>query len=432
MIYCHELLAFLDTIIMKKDKDKIVVADLSLENKNVINVLKSSGKSRHSSDFPVLQYYLEDAGVHPLLRDFTEISVNYAALMEDLKKEGFETIFLRETVDEKTFKVQNDQAVIRLQKGYLMEISVGYTNMDEFDLDLQTLLREVSNRENMATLSTVSLLCPHPESPLYSSEIEEIVMSLVKKHKIVRNTTTPSIAMICQEDGQFYVKDFFIKKDYSIKNGDLHYGAGFNEFNKALLERFKLDSKGLVLFHGHPGTGKTYYIRSLIKELLNIGKYVIYLPPNMVESMIYPEMMTFLSSTVLEQAEEGKSCVLLLEDAEPLLASRKTESRSGGITNLLNITDGLLNDMLSIQVIATFNTDLSNIDDALLRPERLIARKEFKKLNVKDAQVLADKLGIEKTISTESSLAEIYSQSKHTEVLIHEYDSNSRSGKIGF
>lgn len=401
-----------------------------LENKNVINVLKSSGKSRHSSDFPVLQYYLDETGSHPLLREFNEISVNYVAIMEDLRR--FKTVFKRETVDEKTFKPQIDQVIISLQKGYLLEVSVGFTNMDEFDLDLQALLREVTQRENMATVSTVNLLCPHPDSPLFSEEIEEVVMNLVKKHKVTRNTTTPSIAMICQEDGQFYMKDFFIKKDYSIKDGDLHYGAGFGDFNKALLERFKLDSKGLVLFHGHPGTGKTYYIRSLIKELLKIGKYVIYLPPNMVETMVYPEMMTFLSTTVLDQAEEGKSCVLLLEDAEPLLTSRKTENRTSGITNLLNITDGLLNDMLSIQVIVTFNTELSNIDDALLRPERLIARKEFKKLSVKDAQTLANNLGINKKIEEDSSLAEIYSQSKKTEVLTHEYNSNSRSGKIGF
>ena len=152
----------------------------------------------------------------------------------------------------------------------------------------------------------------------------------------------------------------------------------------------------------------------------------------MVESLVHPDMMTFISSTVMEQSEDGRSCILLLEDAEPLLASRKHENRSSGITNLLNITDGILNDMLSIQVIATFNTDLANIDDALLRPERLIARKEFKKLKKEDAQLLADKLKINKKIEADSSLAEIYSQSKHSEILVHEYNQESRPGKIGF
>jgi len=184
----------------------------------------------------------------------------------------------------------------------------------------------------------------------------------------------------------------------------------------------------LVLFHGDPGTGKTFYIRSLIGDLVQLGRSVIYLPPNMVDHMINPEMMSFISSTVLQQAENGKTCVLLLEDAEPLLISRKMDGRSNGITNLLNVTDGLLNDMLSIQVIATFNTDLSNIDDALLRPERLIARKEFKKLGLEDAKALGEKLGIE--ITKPSTLAEIYSKNHANEILVHEYQADHK--KIGF
>jgi SpoVK/Ycf46/Vps4 family AAA+-type ATPase len=133
----------------------------------------------------------------------------------------------------------------------------------------------------------------------------------------------------------------------------------------------------------------------------------------------------------MEMAEEGKSCVLLLEDAEPLLVSRGNSGRSDGITNLLNITDGLLNDMLSIQVIATFNTDLKNIDGALLRPERLIARKEFKRLNAQDANKLAKAINLDKTFTEDTSLAEIYSQQKAKEVLIHTYEDN-KTRKLGF
>jgi hypothetical protein len=83
-----------------------------------------------------------------------------------------------------------------------------------------------------------------------------------------------------------------------------------------------------------------------------------------------------------------------------------------------------------MQVIATFNTDLSNIDEALLRPERLIARKEFKKLKKPDAQKLADRLNLGKIIEKDSTLAEIYSQSKLNEILIHEY--NTEEKRIGF
>ena len=164
--------------------------------------------------------------------------------------------------------------------------------------------------------------------------------------------------------------------------------------------------------------------------MTKIGKFVVYLPPSLVEMMTDPGMMNFLSSTLMSKASEGKSCVLLLEDAESLLISRKMENRSAGITNLLNITDGLLNDMLNIQVIATFNTDLKNIDEALLRPERLLARKEFKKLKKEDAQILAAKIGADTVITKDSTLAEIYSKSKDNEILTHDYVDDS--GRIGF
>jgi len=84
--------------------------------------------------------------------------------------------------------------------------------------------------------------------------------------------------------------------------------------------------------------------------------------------------------------------------------------------------------MLSVQVIATFNTDLSNIDEALLRPERLIARKEFKKLSLEDSKKLGSLLGLE--VDKGCTLAEIYSRNHSSEILVHEYDSEKK--KIGF
>jgi len=274
------------------------------------------------------------------------------------------------------------------------------------------------------------IMCPPTNCSLYDVSIEDTIKNIFIESILDMNEESSHVGMICQEEGEFYMKDFYIKKDYSIKEADLHYGSGFLDFHNKLLERFKDDSKGLVLFHGVPGTGKTYYIRSLIKQLLKLGKYIIYLPPNMIEQMIDPSMMTFISSVVLEKAEAKKSCILLLEDAEPLLVSRKLEGRSNGITNLLNITDGLLNDMLSIQVIATFNTELSKIDEALLRPERLIARKEFKKLKPSDANALASYLGMDAKFTKDATTAEIYSFNKKTEILVHEYQSSE--GKIGF
>jgi hypothetical protein len=415
---------------VEKDYESFVY-DLS-SMKDAINVLRSSGKSRPIQDFPLLEYYLNDTGKFPFVKSYDDVSLNHIDLVEDLRASGAEEIFVKDNASEKEGNIVTrvESAVYRLQKGYFVSLSVGYYETVSYDDDIQIRLKEISPRENLAMISSMTLLRPGDHSPLYSKDVEDMVHALAVKHLLQRSETKPYIGMICKENS-FYIKDFYITKNYTLNNADLHYGRGFEDFHKELLERFKSDPKGLVLFHGDPGTGKTYYIRNLIKDLIKIGKQVIYFPPNMVGHLVSPEIMTFLSSTVVEMAESGKSCVLLLEDAEPLLVSRGIDGRSDGITNLLNITDGLLNDMLSIQVIATFNTDLRNIDEALLRPERLIARKEFKKLSAKDAEQLSVHLNMDKTFENDVTLAEIYSQRKANEVLVHEY-SPTEKRKIGF
>jgi len=389
-----------------------------------LTVLQSSGKTRHASDIPTLQTYLSEVGEYPFLANYGDIAINYNTLLEKLDSlyKG-KILFSKEVADEKTFELSLDELFYKVHPGYYLDIRAGYHDYNNFE--------NVSRNNNdiLVKIATVTLYKPNPDSSLYNPEISSKIEELLKDCSMAKNSSTPKIGMICKEDG-FYVKDFYITKDYSVSHPDLHYGKGFSEFNKNLLERFKQDSKGLVLLHGDPGTGKTYYIRSLIKDLVALNKFVIYFPPSMVTHLVSPEIMTFLAALVLDKAEEGQSCVLLLEDAEPLLVSRGDDSRSTGITNLLNITDGLLNDMLNIQVIATFNTDLKNIDQALLRPERLLARKQFRKLNKEDGQLLCDTLGLKKEITADISLAEIYSINKQNEILIHDYNDNKTT--IGF
>ncbi len=113
---------------------------------------------------------------------------------------------------------------------------------------------------------------------------------------------------------------------------------------------------------------------------------------------------------------------MLIEDAEPLLVSRDENTRIQGITNLLNMTDGLLNDMLGLQIICTFNVPLKQLDKALLRPGRLIARKEFKPLQAFEANILAHSLGITYIFNKPATLSDIYSKQKEKQMLTHDGD----------
>lgn len=105
---------------------------------------------------------------------------------------------------------------------------------------------------------------------------------------------------------------------------------------------------------------------------------------------------------------DNPNSIFIVEDAEELLVSR-VGSRNSCVAMLLNITDGILGEGLGIQVIATFNTSLINIDKALLRKGRLLSIYEFKALETDKAKKLLHKFGKNyENIQEPMILADIY------------------------
>jgi len=106
---------------------------------------------------------------------------------------------------------------------------------------------------------------------------------------------------------------------------------------------------------------------------------------------------------------ENPNCIFVIEDAENIVVDRERDG-SSPVSALLNISDGLLSDCLNIQVICSFNTDISKIDSALMRKGRLIAKYEFKDLEVEKAKMLSKKLGFSANFNTPMTLTAIYNQ----------------------
>jgi len=100
---------------------------------------------------------------------------------------------------------------------------------------------------------------------------------------------------------------------------------------------------------------------------------------------------------------------LIIEDAENIIMDRKHNSGSS-VSNLLNISDGLLADFLNVQLICTFNSSLTMVDSALMRKGRLIAKYEFNKLSVPKAQKLSNHFGFDTVITSPMTIAEIAKQ----------------------
>lgn len=222
----------------------------------------------------------------------------------------------------------------------------------------------------------------------------EDVTVLVNKFKERQRRQPLEINLIVQSNNTLELKAMEIKR--TKLDLDLFYEDGFVETNDIINKRLnKKDDKGIVLLHGLPGTGKTTYLRYLIGK---IKKRVLFLSPSVAGNLMNPDFIELLI--------DNPNTVLVIEDAENIIMDRKYQS-SSSVSNLLNISDGLLADFLNVQLICTFNSSLTMVDSALLRKGRLIAKHEFGKLSIEKAQKLSDQLGFKNEITKPMTIAEI-------------------------
>jgi len=201
-------------------------------------------------------------------------------------------------------------------------------------------------------------------------------------------------------------------KKYSAKlpadvDINANYGIEFEKINSTITEKLGKKTFGLYVLHGAPGTGKSTYIKWLANS---IDKKFIYIPEFMAGMINDPAVMQLFM--------EYPNSVIVLEDAEKLILNRDNDSNSSMTSLILNLTDGIMADIMKLSIIVTYNTKSENIDKALLRKGRLQYIHEFKPLSKNDTINLMSTHGITKKqidelqkkdlIKDEMTLADIY------------------------
>jgi hypothetical protein len=151
----------------------------------------------------------------------------------------------------------------------------------------------------------------------------------------------------------------------------------------------------LLLWHGVPGTGKTYALRALGWEWRSWCDFHYVTDPE----TFFGSSPAYMLDVLLHENDDGEGGarwrLLILEDTGELLAADAKERTGQGLSRLLNVVDGLIGQGLRVLVLVTTNETLRSLHPAVSRPGRCASQIEFTVFNGGEAAEWLAARGIE-------------------------------------
>jgi len=193
------------------------------------------------------------------------------------------------------------------------------------------------------------------------------------------------------EEGKDYKSFQTVQLDSIARN----YTPDVVEKSRVLIEVLKTSKHGLVIINGPVGTGKTWLIRSILSEVRD-RRGIVCTPP-----LWFLEQAGALNNAI----SAAERPLVILEDLGDMATKDAVTFHINQMSNLLNLTDGLLSMLSEAVFVLTFNYGVGEISEALTRPGRCLGHIEIGELSRVQAE---ERTGVRPLRQSTYSLAEVY------------------------
>ncbi len=245
----------------------------------------------------------------------------------------------------------------------------------------------------------VNEVCIYYKDLEQQQKFENLIADLSNCIIDYQDDTLNKINTVCISNNTVELDPIFIPEELNENIENKYSDSTLKKLDK-LVKKIKKNEKGLTIFSGENGLGKTNACKYISSK---VDRMSIFIPNNMIDHTINnPDFKTFL--------KRFDKTLIIIDDCEFLYNSYNKNNTF--TNNILQLIDGFHSDSIRVHFLLTFNIEEDEIDENLLNCNNLIDSIEFDLIDSEKANELCKSLNINKKFKEDTRLIDIFSQYK--------------------